>query len=152
MYKGRAQFIIYRDGKILMARHRVGQEEYPCLPGGGIEPGEIPEETVLRELGEECRVSGRIVKKLGEYHDADDHDKVFYTYQVDIGDSEPTLGIDPEVRGEPKLIGLCWQEFNKMSERSRAFLWSAGIIAIKEFSDELQSYSDDVSYPEKVKI
>ena len=83
---------------------------------------------------------------------ADDHDKIFYTYQVDIGDSEPALGYDPEVTGEPKLIGLCWCEFSKMSERSRAFLWSAGIITIKEFSDELQSYSDDVSYPGKVKI
>lgn len=42
--KGRAQFIIFRDGKILMARHRANGEEYYCIPDGGIEEGETPEE------------------------------------------------------------------------------------------------------------
>ncbi|MDE6592633.1 MAG: NUDIX domain-containing protein [Oscillospiraceae bacterium] len=153
MYKGRAQFIIVREGKILMARHCVDGEEYYCLPGGGIEPGETPEETALRELKEECRVDGKIVKKLGEFADVTDNGRIYYNYQIDIGDSEPALGVDPDVEGEPKLVGLCWLEFDKMSEKNRAFLWSAGIIAIKDFFDELQRYSDDdVSYPKKVKM
>lgn len=112
--------------------------------------GKLPKKQ-LRELEEECRVKGKIVKKLSERTDTDDCNKIYYTYQACIGSSKPALGYDPDVEGEAKLIGLKWCEFEEMSEKNRAFLWSAGIIAIKEFDDELQRYSDDVSYPKKVK-
>jgi 8-oxo-dGTP diphosphatase len=36
------------------------------LPGGGAEPGEAPEQTLARELREECGRAARILRRLGE--------------------------------------------------------------------------------------
>ena len=150
IFKGRAQCIVVRDGKILMAKHREGGVEYYCIPGGGIEAGETPEQAAVRELREECCVEGKIIQRLGEYHDPYEHDRIFYNYQLDIGEQEPKLGYDPEFAEKNAiLVGVKWLALNEMSERDRAFLWSAGIFAIKEFAEELQSYSDDISYPKK---
>ena len=49
--------IIIRDGKIAMMHSR--KYNYYKLPGGGIEPGETLEDTLIREVREE---SGLIVK------------------------------------------------------------------------------------------
>ncbi len=150
MFKGRAQCIVVRNEKILMVKHREDGIEHYCIPGGGIEAGETPEQAAVRELNEECRVIGKIAKKLGEYHDPYEYDRIFYTYQLDIGGQEPALGCDPEfAEKDAVLVGIEWLALNEMSERDRAFLWSAGIFAIKEFAEELQSYGDDISYPKK---
>jgi len=37
-----------------------------ALPKGNIDPGERPEETAVREVGEETGVEGRLVEKLGD--------------------------------------------------------------------------------------
>jgi len=58
-----ARCIVLRGDKILMVKHRRGGEEWWCLPGGGIIEGETPEEAVLRELKEECRVDGHLIKR-----------------------------------------------------------------------------------------
>lgn len=50
--------IILRDGKIAMMHSK--KYDYYKLPGGGIEPGETLEETLIREVREE---SGLIVKQ-----------------------------------------------------------------------------------------
>ena len=50
--------IIIRDGRIAMMHSR--RYDYYKLPGGGIEPGESLEETLVREVQEE---SGLVVKK-----------------------------------------------------------------------------------------
>lgn len=153
IFKGRAQCIVVRGGKILMAKHREGGVEYYCIPGGGIEAGETPEQAAVRELREECCVEGKIIQKLGEYHDPYEHDRIFYNYQLDIGEQEPKLGYDPEFAEKaPILVGIEWLALNEMSECDRVFLWSAGIFAIKEFAEELQSYSDDISYPKKEEL
>lgn len=49
--------IIVRDGRIAMMRSR--KYDYFKLPGGGIEPGETPHDTLVREVREE---SGLIVR------------------------------------------------------------------------------------------
>ena len=49
--------IILRDGKIAMMHSK--KYDYYKFPGGGIEPGETLEETLIREVREE---SGLIVK------------------------------------------------------------------------------------------
>src|SRR4030042_310951 len=65
----RAAAIIVKDDQILLM-HRVKKgKEYWVLPGGGVEEGETPEETVLREIKEETSLSVRLVKLL--YHDLD---------------------------------------------------------------------------------
>ena len=54
----RAQSIVCRGDRVLMVKHQAGETEWWCLPGGGIHDGESPEDAALRELQEECRVTG----------------------------------------------------------------------------------------------
>ena len=144
---GRAQCIVARDGKLLLVKHRYGEQSHYCTPGGGIEPGETPAQAALRELREECCLEGTILKQLSVYADPYE-DKHFYTYHVDIGDQTPMLGTDPDVIGEPILADVQWLRLDKLCERDRAYLWAAGLIGVPEFAEELSDWGDDISYPE----
>jgi len=54
--------VIVIDKKKILLIHRIkGDKEYYVLPGGGIEPGETPEEAALRELKEETSLDGEVV-------------------------------------------------------------------------------------------
>ena len=60
------------DGRVAAVRAAVGGREGVGLPGGGAEPGESPEGTVLREIREElgrgARVTGRIGEAIQYFH------------------------------------------------------------------------------------
>ena len=62
---------VERDGAILLTRNsrRGPHPGVWTLPGGGIDHGEAPSDTVLRELHEECGLEGT----LGELLTVDDH-------------------------------------------------------------------------------
>jgi len=142
----RVQAIVCRGKRILMAKHREGGKTYWCLPGGGLEGNEDPGTGVLRELREEARVKGRIVRPVhclvgpeGIEH---------YTFLVDIGDQEPRLGHDPEVlTADPILVGLEWLALDAIPERDRAFLWQAGLMHVAGFQEEVEQWGDETSYP-----
>jgi ADP-ribose pyrophosphatase YjhB (NUDIX family) len=129
-----------------MAKHRQNGEEWRCLPGGAVEKEESPEEAALRELLEECCVHGVIIKKTSEYSDPFSNGQT-HTFLVDIGNQNPTLGEDPEIKENPILFGIDWLALNEICERDRAFLWAAGLLSVKEFANELASWGDDISYP-----
>lgn len=143
----RVQAIVVRGQKILMARHRVKTQEYWCLPGGGLEEGETLEEGVLRELQEECRVSGHVLRLTSHLIDAEGVELI--TYLVEIGDQDPTLGSDPDASPDsPLLIDIQWLALNELPERDRAFLWQAGLMTVPEFLGVVEGWGDDISCPE----
>jgi len=146
MNKGRAQCLVVRDEKILCVKHRQHGLEYYCLPGGGIEPGETPKQAAKRELAEECNVTGYNLKLISKTI----HDNHYnYTFFADIVNQVPMLGEDPECRDNPILVGCEWKRLDKLHERDRAYMFSAGIIYLDYFSDELESWGDDISCPRK---
>lgn len=51
------------DGQVVIGRHEPNKEW--CLPGGKIEPGETPEETLVRELDEELSLEPIKFQLLG---------------------------------------------------------------------------------------
>jgi ADP-ribose pyrophosphatase YjhB (NUDIX family) len=143
----RAQCIVYRGNKLLMVKHRHRGVEWWCLPGGGVEEGETPTEATIRELREECNVEGTIVRETSVVTHFEAGVQA-YTYLVDIGDQEPGMGHDPEFEEDEQVLAdVRWVALDEVSERDRAFLWSAGLLGIQPFYDEVANWGDWVSYP-----
>jgi 8-oxo-dGTP pyrophosphatase MutT (NUDIX family) len=85
----RAVAVVERGGRLLLIRRRRGPLEYAVLPGGGVEPGETPEQAVLRELEEECGLTGTVARLLLE---ADHGGRRASYFEVVGTDGEPVLG------------------------------------------------------------
>ena len=131
----RAQCIVHRQKRILMVKHRHEGEEWWCLPGGRIEANETPEQAALRELREECRVKGTIIRPTSVVTFAPNDQ--YYTYLVEIGTQIVSLGSDPEVKENQVLVDIAWMSLNELTERDKVFLWTAGLLTIPEFSEEI---------------
>lgn len=145
----RVQAIVVRAQRILMAKHRMMTVEYWCLPGGGLEENETLEEGALRELKEECNVDGRVLRLTSNLIEASGVES--FTYLVDIGDQEPSLGHDPEVDPRtPILVDLQWLALGEIPERDRAFLWQAGLMTVPGFLEQVDGWGDAVSCPDCV--
>jgi len=142
----RAQCLVIRGNKILMAKHCEGDQEYWCLPGGSIEPDELPSEAALRELQEECNIAGKIVRETSIITFYPDYRH--YSFLIDIGDQEPSLGEDPELYQKQQILQeIKWMPLRELSERDRVYLWSAGLLGVPGFLEEIENWGDDISYP-----
>lgn len=53
------------DGRVLLARWAHGRHAAWTMPGGGLEPGEDPEDAVRREVHEETGYTVRVTELLG---------------------------------------------------------------------------------------
>ena len=131
----RAQCIVHREKKILMVKHHYEGEEWWCLPGGRIEVNETPEQAALRELWEECRVQGAVIRPTSIVTFSPNDQ--YYTYLIEIGTQAASLGMDPELEENQILVDIAWMGLNELTERDRAFLWTAGLLTIPEFSEEI---------------
>ena len=139
----RAQCIVTRENRVLLVKHRLNGREWYCLPGGAVEEGESPLEAALRELNEECLVEGQVIRKIGEYFTDDD---ALITFLIDIGGQKPKVGREPEF-SEGVIVDVGWFLLDEISERDRTYLWAAGLLGITEFIKEVNSWSDEISYP-----
>jgi len=73
--------IPYPDGKILLIkRDTLPFKGYWALPGGRMDPGEVVEQTCVREVKEETGLDVSIVHKVGDYHEQGIKDEVEYDY------------------------------------------------------------------------
>ncbi|MCS6994749.1 MAG: NUDIX domain-containing protein [Anaerolineales bacterium] len=62
----RARAIIIRKQHIALIKRQRNGEEYYVLPGGGMEPGETPEQTAIRESREELGLTIAIERLLAK--------------------------------------------------------------------------------------
>jgi 8-oxo-dGTP diphosphatase len=80
---------IFNDqGRVLLC-HRRDQDLWN-LPGGGVEPGELPEAAVLREIQEEIGCTAQIKSLTGIYHKPEQNELVFQ-YIAEITEGMPGL-------------------------------------------------------------
>lgn len=145
----RAQALVIRGNRVLMVKHRQNGEEYWILPGGGIERGEAPAEAAVRELREECGISGTVLRFVGYLALAGDN-SARYTYLIDAGEQEPVLGADPEFDAEHQILAeAAWKSLDELSERDRAWLFSSGALCSAEIENELEGWTREIIPPKK---
>ena len=95
--------VCIRDGKVLLARHTYGAgKDMFIIPGGYVNFGEIPEETLVREYQEETGITVKAGKLIGMRFSAKDWYAVFEAIYVDgearsDGDeNDQVVWMDPE--------------------------------------------------------
>lgn len=105
--------VFEREGKIMAAQRGPGSalEGFWEFPGGKIEPGETPEETLARELREELLTDAEV----GPFVARSEFDYDFGTVRLDayfctIVGQEPTLTEHQEIRwlGAEDLFSVEW--------------------------------------------
>jgi 8-oxo-dGTP diphosphatase len=111
-----ARGIVVRDSQLLlMERWRPGKH-YFSVPGGGIEPGETPEQTVEREILEETGLTVTVDRLVFEMRDGERrHSFYLCTYL----DGEPFLPPDsPEakINTEDNKFVPGWQPVNALPD------------------------------------
>jgi ADP-ribose pyrophosphatase YjhB (NUDIX family) len=144
----RLQAIVLRENRILMTKISQEGQAWWCLPGGGLEEGETPAEGALRELQEECNVSGVIIRQTAHVILSPIVEAI--TFLVEIGDQEPALGVDPEAvkLGVPQaLVEVRFLRLDEITERDRAFLWAAGLLGVGDYWKLVETWGDALSYP-----
>ena len=112
-----ARAIVWHDGKLLaMERWRDGKH-YFSLPGGGIEPGESPEDAVVREVKEETGLTVAAGRHIYTWHEGPTEHKFFACQYIS---GEPHLPLDSEEAQEgpankflPRWVTL--EEFKSLS-------------------------------------
>lgn len=146
--RNRSMALVVQDEKILMVQALRRGRLFWELPGGGIEIGETPEEAALRELQEECGLTGVVNRPLNTLHCRDG--SVEYVFLVDVSEEQKeTVGTDPEVAegAEQSIKNVSWKKMDELSERDRAFLWSRGLVEVDDFFELAWSWGDEISYP-----
>jgi predicted acetyltransferase/8-oxo-dGTP pyrophosphatase MutT (NUDIX family) len=85
----RAVAVVVRGAKLLVIARRLDGREYAVLPGGGIEAGESAADAAVRELAEECSLTGTVVRHL---FDGDHGGRRASYVLVEVPEGEPVLG------------------------------------------------------------
>ena len=95
--------VCIRDGKVLLARHTYGTGKGMfIIPGGYVNFGEIPEETLIREYQEETGIIVKAGKLIGMRFSAKDWYAVFEAIYVegearsDGDENDQVVWMDPQ--------------------------------------------------------
>jgi len=144
---GKCVAIVLRDDAILMEKTVLDGRTFYTLPGGNIEPGETPEQAVVRELKEECNIDVEVIRPINVTYRTGR--SVKYSFECKITDGkEPTVGFDPELSPDEQIIkDVLFMKLSELNEKDRAFLWSEGLMETGGFADEVMKWGDEISYP-----
>ena len=114
----RAQVVLLKGDRILLAEHRRADGSYWVLPGGAVEPGETPEQAAVREVHEETGLLIRLERHLFTDGPRDDGDIVIkrprHTYLGSIVGGQLQECVEPESGnpGNGYLARVAWMPFD----------------------------------------
>ena len=89
MVAGAAAVIFDGEGRVLLVREGYGRGRW-SLPGGRIEPGELPHEAAVREAREEVRLDVSLVEVIGLYRLYGEREFDVYVFRGATDGGEPT--------------------------------------------------------------
>jgi predicted acetyltransferase/8-oxo-dGTP pyrophosphatase MutT (NUDIX family) len=92
----RAVAVVVRGPKLLVIARVLDGQQYAVLPGGGIHDGETPEQAAVRELAEECSLTGTVA---GQLFDGDHGGRHASYVLVHVPEGEPVLS-GPEAEAD----------------------------------------------------
>jgi 8-oxo-dGTP pyrophosphatase MutT (NUDIX family) len=106
--KNTARGIVVHDGRILLMERWRDNLHYFSIPGGGIEPGETPQQTVEREITEETSVRVKVQEQVLEMHDGDFSHKIYLCEYVGgeayLRPNAPEAFYGPTNRFQPRWV------------------------------------------------
>lgn len=88
--------VIHNSQLLVIRRTKPGGRKYMVTPGGHIEPGESPEETVLRELAEETMIEVANPRLVFVEDPNDEQFGLQYIYLCDYVSGDPQMHPDSE--------------------------------------------------------
>ncbi len=101
--------VVHNDKLLLMERWRSGLH-YFSIPGGGIEPGETPQQTAAREIAEETSLQVKVKQQVLEMRDGEFSHKIYLCEYVSgephLPDDAPEAGYGPKNRFKPGWVPL----------------------------------------------
>ncbi|KEO81607.1 NUDIX domain-containing protein [Tumebacillus flagellatus] len=113
----RACGVLLRGSNILMVHLKTKTADFWTLPGGGLEPGETPEEAVVREVREETGLVTRAVRFLYETTYSQGPEFCFLLEEAGLPGASAVLGHDPEFApDEQALDGLAWRPLSEVRD------------------------------------
>ena len=84
--------VILKENTILMEKIVIDGRAFYSLPGGTIEPGETPEQAVIRELTEECNLDVEVILPLSIVHILKNRTKYTFSFTAALsGNQTKTL-------------------------------------------------------------
>ncbi len=97
----RVRCVAFNNEKLVLI-HRIRADksaDFYFFPGGGVDPGELPENTCVRELQEEACLTVKPVKLLGIQLHTDgtgDHCQIYFLVDIVSGTIAPGTGAEYE--------------------------------------------------------
>ena len=104
--------IVIDDNRFLAIKRR----DVPIwvLPGGGVDPGEMPETAIVREVMEETGLEVAIIRKIAEYSPINKLATLTHLYECSIINGKPSIGAETRAIGFLTTISLLLRSFLSM--------------------------------------
>ena len=117
----RAAAVIFHDEYVLL--HQVEGDDFWCLPGGRVEPGEHAAQTVIREMEEEVGASVQIEKTLCivenffSYNGRPNHEiGIYLVARLEPGSPLLDLAVSHSGHERNKRLTFTWVARQRLSE------------------------------------